>query len=209
MVSDKSHFEVYDAATGELRFERDGSVAEVNRYGTLLLTDGTMVTALDPMTGDVLWDADGSLGAFCRDIVIVVAAHGDDTGSSSRSSSSTTARARSAGPATSPSTLAEHEITCGYGPYVYTHRRRRAPRVGRLQRVAQLVASDRRSRATSRSTARLPSCAPVPNAETIVAVERDTGEILWERPAAEVGKTVFRSSAACARTPAVCSRCTR
>ena len=188
VISDKSHFEVYDGTTGELRFERDGSVADVNRYGTLLLSDGSVVTAVDPASGDVLWEADGSLGAFCRDIVILVAPIGDDTG-------------------VQPFVVVDHRtgeerwtsdesfdprdgaITCGYGPFVYTSDG------GELHEWDALSGwlnwsvpiADAGDIEVYREVALVRSDA---DGQTIVAVERETGEVLWERPAAEVGTAV-------------------
>ena len=119
VISDKTHFEVYDAETGDLRFERDGSLADVTRYGTLLLADGEVVTALDPATGDVWWDADGALGTFCRDIVIVVAPNSDESGDQPFA---VLDQRTGAERWTSPESFdpREDEITCGYGPFVYT-----------------------------------------------------------------------------------------
>jgi outer membrane protein assembly factor BamB len=188
VISDKSHFEVYDGTTGELRFEHAGSVADVNRYGTLLLSDGSVVTALDPATGEVLWEADGSLGAFCRDIAIVVAPIGDETGDQ-------------------PFVVVDHRtgeqrwtselpfdprneaITCGYGPFVYTTDGDELHEWDALSgwlnwSVPIAEAGDievYREVALVRSGA---------DGQTIVAVERETGEVLWERSAAEVGTAV-------------------
>jgi outer membrane protein assembly factor BamB len=188
VVSDKSRFEVYDGATGALRFERDGSVTDVNRYGTLLLTDGSVVTALDPETGDVLWEADGALGAFCRDIVIVVAPNGDDTGATPFVVfDHRTGAERWTSP--EPFDPREDEITCGFGPFVYSTDGDELHEWDALSgwlnwSVAIAEAGDieiYREVALVRSGA---------DAETIVAVERETGEVLWERPTAEVGTAV-------------------
>ena len=145
VVSDKSHFEVYDAATGALRFERDGSVADVNRYGTLLLADGSVVTALDPVTGEVRWEADGALGAFCRDIVIVVAPIGDDTGRSAlrRPRPQHRRRALDESRAVRSAQRGDHVRLRSVRLH---HRRRRVARVGCPQRLAQLVGPHRRTR---------------------------------------------------------------
>ena len=188
VVSDKSHFEVYDGATGALRFERDGSIAEINRYGTLLQADGSVVTALDPVTGKVLWETDGALGAFCRDIVIVVAANGDATGSAPfvvidhRSGEERWTSAE-------PFDPREHEITCGYGPYVYT------TDADELHEWDALSGWLNWSAAVAepgdielyREVALVRSGA---DGRSIVAVEREAGEVLWERPTAEVGTAV-------------------
>ncbi len=188
VISDKSHFEVYDVATGELRFERQGAVEEVNRYGTLLLADGNTVVALDPQSGEDRWTADGGLGAFCRDIVVLVAPITDQTG-------------------TAPFVVVDHytgeerwtsdeafdpqseEITCGFGPFVYTadgssvtewdahsgwiNWSTPVPEAGDIELYREV--------ALVRSGA---------DAGTIVAVERETGEVLWSRPADEVGTLV-------------------
>ena len=99
----------------------------------------------------------------------------------SPSSSSTTAPARSAGPARSPSTRPSTRSRAATGrtctPPMPTSCTSGTPTAGGST-------GRRRSpnRATSRSTARSSSYAPVLQPETIVAVERDTGEIRWERP---------------------------
>ena len=188
VVNDKQHFEVYDAATGAYRFQRDGTVAAVNRYGTLLLTDGTMVTALDPMNGDELWTTAGSLGTYCRDIVIVVAARSDESGDE-------------------PFVVLDHrtgeerwtseepfdpvvdEITCGYGPFVYTTD---ADELHEWDAYSGWInwsapVAEPGDIEVYREVVLVRSGAA---AETIVAVDRETGEILWERPAAEVGAPV-------------------
>jgi outer membrane protein assembly factor BamB len=190
VLSDKSRFEVYDASNGELRFEHDGSVAEVNRYGTLLLTDGNVVTALEPVTGDVRWEADGALGALCRDIVIVVAPHSDDTGTKPfevLDHYTGTERWTS----DEPFDPREQAITCGFGPFVYTTQgdnvREWDANTGWVN--WSIAVSDARDIEVYREVALVRS-GRRPEAETIVAVERETGQVRWERPAAEVGTPV-------------------
>jgi outer membrane protein assembly factor BamB len=188
LVSDKSRFEVYDATTGKLRFAREGTIDAVNRYGTLLLTDGTAVTALDPLSGERLWTAAGALGAHCRDIVIVVAAKETSTGSE-------------------PFVVLDHrsgeerwtsdaefdtrrdEITCGYGPWVYsTHG-------GELHEweattgwpTWSVPIADAGDIEIYLDVVLVRSGAA---GDTIVAVERETGEVRWERPLDEVGTVV-------------------
>ena len=186
VIGDKSHFEVYDAATGALRFRREGSIEEVNRYGTVLLSDGITVIALDPHTGDELWAKDGALGAFCRDIVILVAPRTDETGTEpflvvdqftgdERWTSD------------DPFDPRTDEISCGFGPYVYT------------ADGAVLREWDAHSGWINWSTS-IPGAADIElyrevalvrsDADSVVAVERETGEVLWTRPAAEVGTAV-------------------
>ena len=188
VVSDKSHFEVYDAETGELRFEHAASLADINRYGTLLLTDGSVVTALDPQTGEVRWNADGSLGAFCRDIVVVVAPVGDVS-------------------RTQPFVVLDHysgeerwtseepfdprsdEVTCGFGAYIYTtdgdSLREWDAYSGWINWTTPVAGAG--AIEVYREVALVRSGAA---AENIVAVERETGDVRWERPAIEVGTAV-------------------
>ena len=188
VISDKSHFEVYDAETGDLRFEHAGSLAAINRYGTLLLTDGSVVTGLDPQTGEVRWQADGALGAFCRDIVVIVAPVGDDS-------------------RTQPFAVLDHysgeerwtsdepfdprtdEITCGFGAFIYTtdgdSLREWDAYSGWINWTTPVA--DAGAVEVYREVALVRSGAA---AENVVAVERETGEVLWERPAAEVGTAV-------------------
>ena len=178
VISDKSHFEVYDAATGELRFERDGSVDEVNRYGTLLLADGITVIALDPHDRRrVCGHADGALGAFCRDIVDRRRSDHRRDRDRARSSSSITAPATSAGRATSRST-----------------RERTRSRVVSVRSCTPPTAArvhewDAHSGWLNWSTS-IPEAGDIElyrevalvrsgaDADTIVAVERETGEVL-------------------------------
>ena len=188
VVSDKAHFAVYDAETGELRFERDGSVADVNRYGTLLLDDGSVVSALDPMTGEVRWQADGALGAVCRDIVIVVAAAGAPSSTEPfRVLDHFTGEERWT--SEDPFDRDAGDVTCGFGPFVYStdgsSLREWDAYTGWLNWSTSIP--DAGDIEVYREVALVRSG---PAAETIVAVERETGEIRWERPAAEVGKAV-------------------
>lgn len=188
VTSDKSHFEVYDAETGELRFEHAGSLADINRYGTLLLTDGSVVTALDPQTGEERWQADGALGAFCRDIVVIVAPVGDVS-------------------RTQPFAVLDHysgeerwtseepfdprtdEVTCGFGAYIYTTDgdalREWDAYSGWINWTTPIAGAG--AIEVYREVALVRSGAA---AENIVAVERETGDVRWERPAAEVGTAV-------------------
>jgi outer membrane protein assembly factor BamB len=188
VLSDKSQFEVYDADTGALRFRRDGVVADVNRYSTLLLTDGSTVTALDPVSGDELWSTPGALGALCRDIVIVVAAKADETGDQHyRVVDHRTGEERWESP--EPFDTRRDNITCGYGPFVYTSDGHEVHEwdafSGWLNWSAAVVgASDieiYREVVLVRSG---------DAGRTIVAIERDTGNKRWERPAGEVGTLV-------------------
>ena len=188
VVSDKSHFEVYDAATGALRFERDGSVADVNRYGTLLLADGAVVTALDPVTGEVWWEADGALGAFCRDIVIVVAPIGDDTDDRPFVVvDQRTGDERWTSP--EPFDPRSEEITCGYGPFVYSTDEDELHEWDALSGWLNwsVPIAEPGDIEVYREVALVRSGV---DGQTIVAVERETGGVRWERPAAEVGTAV-------------------
>jgi outer membrane protein assembly factor BamB len=188
VLSDKTQFEVYDAESGASRFRRRGVVTDVNRYSTLLLADGSSVTALDPVSGDELWSTPGALGALCRDIVIVVTAKADETGHEPyRVLDHRTGEERWTS-AEAFDTRNDH-ITCGYGPYVYTTDGRQVhewdaysgwlnwsadvPGAGEVEiyREVVLVRSG-------------------DGGNTIVAIERDTGNKRWERPAGEVGTLV-------------------
>jgi outer membrane protein assembly factor BamB len=188
VISDKTHFEVYDAETGELRFEHSGSLADINRYGILLLTDGEVVTALDPRTGEVRWQADGALGTFCRDIVVVVAPAGDVS-------------------RTQPFAVLDHysgeerwnsdepfdprtdEVTCGFGAYIYTTDgdtlREWDAYSGWINWTTPVAGAG--AIEVYREVALVRSGEM---AENIVAVERETGDLRWELPATEVGTAV-------------------
>jgi outer membrane protein assembly factor BamB len=188
LVSDKTHFELYDPATGALRFSRDGAIGVINRYGTVLLTDGTAVTAIDPLSGDRLWTKAGALGTYCRDIVVIIAAKENATGAE-------------------PFVVVDHrtgeerwtsdvefdtrrdELTCGLGPYVYSTN-------GDELSEWDATSGWQNWSVTIENPGDLEIYREVvlvrsgSNGNTIVAVERDTGEIRWERPAAEVGTLV-------------------
>jgi outer membrane protein assembly factor BamB len=188
VLSDKSQFEVYDADTGALRFRRDGAVTDVNRYATLLLTDGSTVTALDPVSGDELWSTAGALGALCRDIVVVVAAKADETGHEPyRVLDHRTGEERW----TSGETFdtRRDDITCGYGPFVYTTDGHQVhewdAHSGWLNWSANIDGAG-----AVEIYRDVVLVASGDTGSTIVAVERDTGNIMWERPAAEVGTLV-------------------
>ena len=78
VLSDKAHIEVFDAATGALRFTRDGGLVQHNDYGVLVMAAGTSaITAVDAADGDELWTMPGQVGAMCRDFVAVVPADGE------------------------------------------------------------------------------------------------------------------------------------
>jgi outer membrane protein assembly factor BamB len=188
VLSDKSHFEVYDAESGELRFEHVGTLAAINRYGTLLLSDGSVVTALDPLTGDVRWEVDGSLGAFCRDIVVIAAPITDDSGPQPFAvldHYSGEERWKSDEPF-DPHT---DEVTCGFGPYVYTTDgdsvREWDAYSGWINWTTPVAGAG--ATEVYREVVLVRSGAA---AENIVAVDRENGRVRWERPAAEVGTAV-------------------
>jgi outer membrane protein assembly factor BamB len=188
VLSDKTHFEVYDAATGALRFEHDGTLTDINRYGILLLADGSVVTALDPRTGDVRWEADGALGAFCRDIVVIVAPLADES-------------------TTQPFVVVDHysgeerwtsdeafdprtdEVTCGFGAFIYTtdgdSLREWDAYTGWINWTTPIEGAG--DVEVYREVALVHSGA---SAENVVAVERETGDVRWDRPVAEVGTAV-------------------
>jgi outer membrane protein assembly factor BamB len=187
VISDKSHFEVYDAETGDLRFEREGSVTEVNRYGTLLLTDGSTVTALDPTTGEVRWRADGALGAVCRDIVVVIPPVEDTVAQPFIVVDHLSGEERWT--SDTPFDPREGDVTCGFGPFVYTSEGDTVREWDALSGWINWTATVPHAHDIEvyREVALVRSGA---GAGTVVAVERETGEVRWERPAAEVGTSV-------------------
>lgn len=188
VVSDKSHFEVYDATSGDLRFERDGTIAEINRYGTVLIVDDRTITALDPVDGTALWTEEGDLGAYCRDIVVVVAARSDTSGSR-RFAVVDHRSGETWWESDEPFDPSIDEVTCGYGPFVYTTDGDRLHEwdafSGWLNWTAAV--SDPGSIELYREVALVRSDV---DPATVVAVARETGEVAWERPAAEVGTVV-------------------
>jgi outer membrane protein assembly factor BamB len=188
VLSDKTQFEVYDADTGALQFRRDGVVTDVNRYGTLLLADASTVTALDPRSGDELWSTQGALGALCRDIVIVVAAKADETGNERfRVLDHRTGEQRWESPETFD-TRRDH-ITCGHGPFVYTSDGHEVHEWDAYSGWLNWSAAvDGASDIEIYREVVLVHAGDA--GRTIVAVERDTGNKRWDRPAREVGTLV-------------------
>jgi outer membrane protein assembly factor BamB len=181
IVNDKTHFEVYDAETGASRFGRDGTIAAVNRFQTVLLSDGGSVTALDPVDGHELWSRPGTLGAWCRDIAVVVPAAGAPAEPFAvidhRSGEERWASDEPFDPATDA-------VTCGYGPYVYTADGEEVTEwdayIGWLNWTADVPGAA--GLEIYREVALVGT-----DQGTTVAVERETGEVLWELPQAEVG----------------------
>jgi outer membrane protein assembly factor BamB len=188
VLSDKSHFEVYDAETGQLRFEHEGSLADINRYGTLLLTDGSVVTALDPLTGEVRWQADGTIGTVCRDIVVVVAPV-DDVSRTEPFAVLDHYSGEERWSSEEPFDPRTDEVTCGFGAFIYTSDgeslREWDAYTGWINWTTPVA--DAGAIEVYREVALVRSGAA---AENIVAVERETGDVRWERPAAEVGTAV-------------------
>jgi outer membrane protein assembly factor BamB len=189
VISDKSHFEVYDAETGELRFEHAGSLADINRYGTLLLTDGSVVTALDPQTGEVRWQADGALGTFCRDIAVIVAPAGDVSRSQPFAVLDHYSGEERWNSEEVPFDPRIDEVTCGFGAYIYTSDgdtlREWDASSGWINWTTPIAGAG--DIEVYREVALVRSGEA---AENIVAVERETGDVRWEKPASEVGTAV-------------------
>ena len=126
----------------------------------------------------------------------------------SRSSCSITAPATSAGQVPSRSTRASDEITCGYGPFVYTTDGDALHEWDALSGWLNwsVPIAEPGDIEVYREVALVRSGA---DAETIVAVERETGEVLLGASGRRGRHERCRSSAASARTPAASSPCTR
>jgi outer membrane protein assembly factor BamB len=186
VVSDKRHVEVYDAATGQQRFTASGRFAEVNRYGVVLLSDGSVVTALDPADGTQLWSTDGALGAVCRDVVIVVPAMTDDPGAFAVVDHFTGEVRWSSETTFDPEV---HDLTCGEAPFVYTTDGMAVHEwsvYDGWHSWSATVSSARQIEVYGRIVLVRSGAA----GDVLVAVERETGEVLWERPDHEVGTPV-------------------
>lgn len=188
VLHDKTHVEVYDPETGALRFTAVGQLANVNRYGTLLTVDAQAITAVDPSTGSELWSSAGRLGAVCRDIVIVVTPTHDEARAKPFAvldHRSGEVRWRSPGSFDPRSA----EIACGNEPFVYTtdgeHLEERSAYDGWL--TWSTPVTDAGPIEIYREVVLVWSGAA---GETVTAVERETGNMLWELPAVQVGRPV-------------------
>lgn len=84
VLGDKGHVEVIDAETGTSNFTRPGRLVEVNDYGVVLVESppdaagARTIEAIDGSSGSTRWTVEPGLdvGAVCRDIVVLVPAVG-------------------------------------------------------------------------------------------------------------------------------------
>lgn len=193
VLGDKSHVEVVDPDTGALRFTHPGRLVGVNDYGVVLVAAAAVtaeqpaIEALDGVTGTSRWTVPSGLdvGAVCRDIVVLVPARGA-AAQPFQVVEHHTGVVRWSGE--EPFDPATDTLQCS-GPWLYTTDGHsliewdsvigwlnwETPLDGgaasvELYRDAALVTSD--------------------DGGTVTAVERETGEQLWERPAAELGSVV-------------------
>lgn len=188
VVHDKTRVEVYDPESGALRFTAEGQLAGVNRYGTMLLDDGQTVTAVGSRTGSELWSSDGQLGAVCRDIVIVVTPTPDPLNArpfAVLDHQDGEVRWRSS-EAFDPRT---DEITCGDAPFVYTTNGEEVTEVSAYDgwHIWSTPVTDAGAIEIYREVVLVRSGTA---GETVTAVERETGHVLWDLPEAQVGRPV-------------------
>ena len=187
ILSDKAHIEVFDADTGALRFTREGSLLQYNRYGVLIVDGGPdTLVAIDAVDGAELWSAPGQVGAMCRDFVAIVPALAQPPAPFRLVDQRTGEERWSSEEPFDP--LASH-MTCSAAPWIYvstgdhlteidsydgwTTWETQVPGAGivDLYREVALVRSG-------------------VNGETIVAVNREDGTVLWEAPAESVGASL-------------------
>lgn len=187
VLSDKAHIEVYDAEDGTLRFRRDGEVVHLNTYGVLIMdgADGS-VTAVDADDGDELWSKPGQVGAMCRDFVAVVPAASEPAAPFTLVDHRTGVDRWTSDRTFDPST--DH-MACSGAPWIY------------VSDGEQIYELDSLDGWTTWET-------PIPAAgvidlyrevalvragtddDTVVAVKREDGTVLWEAPAEQVGASL-------------------
>lgn len=187
VLSDKSHVEVFDLETGNLRFTRDGGLIRHNRYGTLIIEDGPgSIDAVDAADGTELWSMSGQVGAMCRDFVAVVPAPG-------RPAAPFTVVDHRSGAvrweSEEPYDPETHDVACSSAPWIY---------VSDGSRVIELDSSDGWSTWEAdvadagdidlyREVALVRTGAA---GETVVALRRLDGTMAWQAPADSVGTSL-------------------
>lgn len=187
VLSDKAHIEVFDAATGALRFTRQGGLLQHNRYGVLIVDGGPdTITAVDAGDGVELWSASGHVGAMCRDFVAIVPARSQPAAPFRLVDQRTGEERWSSDESFDP--LASH-MTCSGAPWIY---------VTNGDRVIEIDSYD----GWTTWEAPIPGAGLVDlyrevalvrsgvNGETMVAVKREDGTVMWEAPASAVGASL-------------------
>jgi outer membrane protein assembly factor BamB len=75
LLHDKERYSIYDPATGDLVAEDDGFAVEINPYGILVAERKDSIVGVDVRTGETEWrlpTAELAVADVCRDLVIVV-----------------------------------------------------------------------------------------------------------------------------------------
>ena len=187
VLSDKAHIEVYDADDGSLRFRRDGELVHLNTYGVLIMdeADGS-ITAVDATGGDELWSRPGQVGAMCRDFVALVPAASEPA---------------------APFTLVEHRsgderwtsdrrfdsatdhMACSGAPWIYVSDGEQIYELDSIDgwTTWETPIADAGVIDLYREVALVRSGA---EADTVVAVKREDGTVLWDTPAGQIGASL-------------------
>lgn len=193
VLGDKTHVEVVDAATGAATFSRPGRLVDVNDYGIVLVESPPdaagrrTIEAVDGATGSTRWTVEAGLdvGAVCRDIVVLVPAAGAAL-QPFRVVEHHTGVTRWSGE--EPFDPAAHMLRCG-GPWLYTTDGRTLTEwdsvIGWLNWQTTITGG-----ATAVELYRDAALVTGPDGDTVTAVKRETGEILWSQPAGTVGVVV-------------------
>ena len=187
ILSDKTHIEVFDGATGERRFTRAGALVDYNRYGVIVMQAAAdSITGVDAVDGAELWSTPGQVGAMCRDFVAVVPAPSQPAAPfkviDHRSGELRWQSESDFDPRTD-------SITCSGAPWIY---------VSNGERLYEMDAYDGW---TTWETA-IPGADEInlyrevalvetgPAGETVTAVRREDGAVLWQAPSASVGSSL-------------------
>jgi outer membrane protein assembly factor BamB len=75
LLEDKERYTIYDPATGDLVAEDDGYAVEVNPYGILVAERNDSIVGVDVRTGETRWrlpTTELTVADVCRDLVVVV-----------------------------------------------------------------------------------------------------------------------------------------
>jgi outer membrane protein assembly factor BamB len=187
ILSDKEHIEVFDAATGALRFTRSGRLVNYNRYGVLVMDAANdSITGVDASDGTDLWTMPGAVGAMCRDFVAVVPA-GSDPAAPFSLVDHRSGRVRWTSEADfDPST---YDIACSGAPWIYVTDGERVYELDSLDgwTTWETAVPDADAVDLYREVALVTAGG---DSGMITAVRRDDGVVLWQLPTADVGASL-------------------
>lgn len=193
VLGDKTHVEVVDAESGTSNFTRSGRLVEVNDYGVVLVesppaADGARsIEAVDGTTGATRWTVEPGfdVGAVCRDIVVLVSAAGTPPRPFEVVEHHTGVTRWSGEEPFDPMT---DMLRCN-GPWLYTTDREALTEwdsvVGWLNWETPIDGG-----ATAVEIYRDVALVSGSADDTVTAVKRETGEVVWSQPADVLGAVV-------------------